>query len=256
MSCFPKRSLVDIWQGFEYAFDSEYPRVLNSLGFWICPWFWMCHSFEYSRVLNMPLVLNMQRFWICHSSELGLHRIQNKPGYPWIFLDIPEYAGICVNILEHVVTYFICKSTQKIRGYSLKEHEAVFLKRKIFSIAVGGISFVFCFSLNIFTSKIKICCYQWVGRGLGTVNINISEAFFSPEAFSTTPYHWNCGKLMIFCCLRGDWKSISNRFSAWGAFSTPFRLSLLWVYLPYDLFFFFNFCPKTGIFSNLSFVAL
>ena len=41
-------------------------------------------------------------------------------------------------------------------GYSLKKHEAVFLKRQnsIFSIAARSMSFGFCFRLNIFTSKI------------------------------------------------------------------------------------------------------
>ena len=65
------------------------------------------------------------------------------------------------------------------------------------------------------------------------------QGFFLPVAFSTTPCHWNCGKLMIFCCLRGHWKSTSNRFSAWGIFSTPFRLLSLWVYLSYDFLFTF-----------------
>ena len=45
-----------------------------------------------------------------------------------------------------------------IRCYSLKEHEAVFLKQEsfIFSIATGSISFVFCFRLNTFTIKIQL----------------------------------------------------------------------------------------------------
>ena len=30
------------------------------------------------------------------------------------------------------------------------------------------------------------------------------QGFFSPVAFFTTPCHWCYGKLMIFCCLRGD----------------------------------------------------
>ena len=45
---------------------------------------------------------------------------------------------------------------QEVRGHSLKEHEAVFLKRQnlIFSIAAGSILFVFCLKLIVFTSKI------------------------------------------------------------------------------------------------------
>ena len=101
------------------------------------------------------------------------------------------------------------------------------------------------------------------------------QGFFSLVTFSTTPCHWNCSKLMTFCCLSGDWKSTSNRFSAWAVFSTPFRLSLLWVFVLrfkwisassklFSLlfwkcvqllaFFFYYFCPKTGIFLILKFI--
>ena len=44
-------------------------RVLNSPGFWIYLWFWMCQSFGYTRFLNIPLVLNMPAFLIYQSSE-------------------------------------------------------------------------------------------------------------------------------------------------------------------------------------------
>ena len=60
------------------------------------------------------------------------------------------------------------------------------------------------------------------------------QGFFFAAAFFTTPCHWNCSKLLMFCCLRGDWKSTSNRVFAWVAFFAPFWLSLLWFYLFYD----------------------
>ena len=52
--------------------------------------------------------------------------------------------------------------------YSLKENEAVFLKRKnwIFSIVGGSISFVF-FVLNktFLQVRFQFFCYLWVGGG-------------------------------------------------------------------------------------------
>ena len=59
VSCFSKP---------EYASSSEYPRVLNSPGIWICLRFWMSQGFGYTRVLNMPLVFNRPGFWIYQSS--------------------------------------------------------------------------------------------------------------------------------------------------------------------------------------------
>ena len=79
-----------------------------------------------------------------------------------------EYAGICVNMPKYAgmafVSHFLIsafalqslfnlqrsysfESLQETSGYSLKEHEANFLKRQnlIFSITAGSISFVFCF---------------------------------------------------------------------------------------------------------------
>ena len=96
------------------------------------------------------------------------------PDYAWVYLNMPEYAGICVNMPEWLVFYisqfphflnnpfftrtrdYLFERLQKTRGNSLKEHEAVFLNRQylIFSMAAGSVSFVFCFRLNIFTSKI------------------------------------------------------------------------------------------------------
>ena len=71
---FAKCSIIDVWQGSEYAFVFE---------------------FEYSRVLNMP----------------GLHMVLNMPEYAaeW-FLNMPEYAKICVwmclNLPQWLLFYF------------------------------------------------------------------------------------------------------------------------------------------------------
>ena len=64
---------------------------------------------------------------------------------------MPEYARICL-----ITCGYLFECLQESRGYSLKEHEAVFLKRQnlIFSITAVSILFVFCFRLNILTNKI------------------------------------------------------------------------------------------------------
>ena len=132
-----------IYQGSVYVFDFKYARVLNIAGFCICPWFWICQGSEYTSVLNMlilPRVLNMSEF------------ARMIPEYAWLDLNMSKYAGICVNmpkstwiafvwhvpivspwLLECVVTYF-----NKV--FSLKEHDAVFMKQNlIFSIVAGSI---------------------------------------------------------------------------------------------------------------------
>ena len=120
VSCFSKRSTVDVLQGSEHTLGSEYLRVLNSAGLWICLWFWMYQTFGYTRVLNMPLVLNMPWFWINQSSEyarvtkgFGIFLSNywiclNMPNYVRICLNMPEYAGIacvCLNLPEWILFY-------------------------------------------------------------------------------------------------------------------------------------------------------
>ena len=144
-----------IAQDSEYISGSEFARVLDIPGFWIYLWFWICQNSKYTRVSNMP----------------GLHRVQNMPGkclnmpeYAWICLDLPEWLLLYISPFPHLfynlfstwALGYLFKRLQETRGYSLKDHEAVFLKRRnlIFSIAAGSISFVFCFRLNISSSKI------------------------------------------------------------------------------------------------------
>ena len=97
----------------------------------------------------MPLVLNMPEFWIYQTSEYT--RVTQGLEYAWI---IPEFVLICLIMSRYVWIYL------NMLNYA-NEHGAIFLKRQklIFSVADGSISFVFCFRLNIFTSKIWICCY-------------------------------------------------------------------------------------------------
>ena len=105
----------------------------------------------------------------------------------WICLNMPEYAWVCLNLSEWLLFYispfhdlfnnpfsiwtrgYLFECIQEARGYSLEKHEAVCLKTQnlIFSIAAGSISFVFCFRINILTSKIQICCYLSGPRGRG-----------------------------------------------------------------------------------------
>ena len=65
--------------------------------------------------------------------------------------------------LHYITRGYLFECLQETEGYSLKEHEAVFLKKQnlIFYIAAGSISFVFCFSLNVYTSKFKFAADFW-----------------------------------------------------------------------------------------------
>ena len=146
----------------------------------------MCESFGYIAVLNIPLVLNMPELWIYQSSEYvrvtqGSEYAWIIPEYVWICLIMPGYVWtcwnmhwICLNLPEWLLFYispfphlfynpfstwtrgYLLEHLEETRGYSLKKHEAVFLKKKnlIFSLAAGSNSFVFCFKLNSFASKI------------------------------------------------------------------------------------------------------
>ena len=114
-------------------------------GFWICLnlWFWIC--------------LGYIGFWIC----LNIF---------WTFLNMPEYAKICINKpksawmafvlflhcnpLSTWLSGYLFQCLCETRSYSLKEYEAVFLKKQtlIFLLVDESIWFVFCFRLNIFTN--------------------------------------------------------------------------------------------------------
>ena len=112
----------------------------------------------------------------------GLHRVLNMLEYAWI---IPEYAWLCLNMTEyawiyinmpesiwvafvfHVLVVITCLLECIViylnKVYSLKEHEAVFLRRQnlIYSVVAGSTWFVFCFRLNNFTSNIQIPIYSY-----------------------------------------------------------------------------------------------
>ena len=69
--------------------------------------------------------------------------------YVWICRDMREYALISLNSfcftfprwLHYITRGYLFEGLQENRGYSLKEHEAVFLKRLnlTFSLAAGSI---------------------------------------------------------------------------------------------------------------------
>ena len=71
---FAKRSVADVWQDCEYAWGPEYIRVLNMALVLNMPWL-LCtyHCSEYTRVLNVP------GFWICQDAEYI--RLLNMPGF-------------------------------------------------------------------------------------------------------------------------------------------------------------------------------
>ena len=84
-----------IAQECEYVSGSEYARVLNIPGFWVCLWFWKV------RIVNIP------EFWICQGyTGFRIHMNNywiclNMPDYVWICMNMPEYAGICVNMPKY-----------------------------------------------------------------------------------------------------------------------------------------------------------
>ena len=164
---------------------------------------------------------------------------------------IKVYLSMIVLIMTYSSTIRIpCNDTQCKKLQSLVHRCKFIIKLTVTSISS-------CLNHDICTS-VKICLlnkFNWdtfnnyfeiFDHEMNTRNNNHSirlsrwnlsllvKVFFSPVAFFRTPCHWNCGKLLIFCYLSGNWKSTSNRFSAWGVFCALFMLSLLWVYLPYD----------------------
>ena len=142
LTIFTTCSVVDAWQGSEYASVSD---------------------FEYIRVLNMPglhKVLNISEYAWIYNSWTCL----NIPKYMWINLNLPEWPlffPIVIScLLEHVDIY-LHECLHKTKSYSLNEYEAVFSKRQklIFSIVAGSVWFGFCFRLNTFT-KFQITLFN------------------------------------------------------------------------------------------------
>ena len=72
VSCFSKRSIVDVWQGSEYAFDSEISQGL-----------WKAQDPDYVSGCNQ-------------SSEYA--RVVQDSEYSWI---IPEYTLLWLNMSEY-----------------------------------------------------------------------------------------------------------------------------------------------------------
>ena len=127
------------------------------------------HLFEREEYIWLRICLNNS--WIC----------LNIPDYVWTCQNMHEYAKICLNgfcfrfsLFPHffynpLSTWthdYLFECLQETRGYSLKIHGAVFLKRQnlIFPVAAGSTWFVF-FRLNIFTIKIETYCHLLVARG-------------------------------------------------------------------------------------------
>ena len=152
----PNISRVWIYLGSEYASSSEcttvlnMPLVLNMPGFWIWLWFWICQDSEYpsgsdyTRVLNMP----------------GLYRLLNMPDYAGICVNMPKSAWITfvlhfsieiLYLLERVVTGF--------NVYKKLEVGSCFLEEAKYDFCCSGWKFMifcfFCFRLNIFASTIS-----------------------------------------------------------------------------------------------------
>ena len=123
VSCFSKRSIVDIWQSSGYVSGSEYPTILNMslvlnvpvfldiLRFWICLWFSICQDSEFTRVLNMrgytEFRMCLNNSWICLNMSVCVWMWWNTH---WLCLKLPEWLLFYISpflhfLLEYVVSY-------------------------------------------------------------------------------------------------------------------------------------------------------
>ena len=120
-----------VWNGSEYAFDSQHARVLN------IPWFSISQGSECTRVLNMPPCSEYTRiliipgfwiplwFWIFLGSEYerftqGLEYTWIIPEYAWSSLNMLEYARICMKMPKFAWMAFVLYTIIVIPG--LLEH--------------------------------------------------------------------------------------------------------------------------------------
>ena len=142
-----------ICKNFKYLSGFEYGRFLNIPRFWICLWF------EY-----------MPEFWIC-------------PGYN--ILNMPEYAGKCVNVPKSawmtfvlhfpIVIFCLYKTVVNYFNVYMKLEVIVWRNMRLvswrdkiwfFLVVAWSICFILWFRLNIFTSKISSLL-----RGRGTLGL-------------------------------------------------------------------------------------
>ena len=141
--------------------------------------------------LSLHHAYSLQHIYSRGKSTYGSEYAWIIPEYAWIYLIMSGHVWICQNMHEYAEIYlngfcfrfspfphlfynplstwthdYLFECLQETRGYSLKVHGAVFLKRQnlIFPVAAGSTWFVF-FRLNIFTSKIKTYCHLLVARG-------------------------------------------------------------------------------------------
>ena len=96
---------------------------------------------------------------------------------------------------------FIIKSTVTLIGSCLNCVICMLIKRCLLNE----------FNLDTFNNYFEIFDHKMNTRNnnhsirLPRAKLELArQGFFFAVAFSTTPCHWNCGKLMLFCCLRGD----------------------------------------------------
>ena len=126
------------------------------------------------------------------------------PDYVWIYLNIPEYTAICVNmpksawmafvlhfpiviscLLEHLIACFNVYMKLKVIVW---RNTRLFLTRQnlISSVVAESIWFHFCFRLNIFTSKNSNLLLPLGTEGPRAVNLDIPTV----KSWTNTK-HWN-----------------------------------------------------------------
>ena len=118
LTIFAACSIVDVWQGSEYAWASD---------------------FEYTRVLNLPQYawIIFEHPWIC----------PNMPKYVWVCLNLPKwllfYFPIVIPcLLEYVVTYFnVFRKLQVI----VWRNKRLFLEETKFNFFHSSWKYLICF---------------------------------------------------------------------------------------------------------------
>ena len=133
-------SLQHIYSRGKSTYGSEYP--------WIIPeyaWIYLIMSGHARTCMNMP-----------------------KSAWMDFVLDFPYFPIFFNNSLSTWTHDYLFECLQETRGYSLKIHGAVFLKRQnlIFPVAAGSTWFVFFLGYILLQVRLKLIVTFWL-RGMG-----------------------------------------------------------------------------------------
>ena len=139
--------------------------------------FWMYQGFEYSSVLNMS---GFWIYYVCTGSWVCLNVIE-------LFLNMPEYVGIYINMPKFAWMAFVLHVTNLIpwllefvdtyfnKVYSLKEQETVFFEETRCDLLCSSWMCLICFLFRLvyFTRKISSLLLPLGVKGPRAVNLDI-----------------------------------------------------------------------------------